>query len=554
MKIEAGRAGLERVRGKRQSCLSPEDCLGYLEKRTGSPLDEAVYLHIDDCPSCRRVMAEALRATMSSAAATVRRGVHTLRDGERVGDRYDVRRFIARGGMGEVYEAYDSVLGDTVALKTLVPTALDQVEAAERLLGEVRLARQVNHANVCRIFEVGIHRGRDAPGEAIPFLTMPFLEGETLAARLAREGRLPHQSALAIVRDLTAGLAAIHAEGVVHRDFKSENVFLCNGRAIVMDFGLARGERRPGQRASSGQVMLGTIEYMAPEQLEGAPITPAVDIYALGIVMFEMLTGKLPFAGSTPAGAALARLSQKAPLVTTVAPGLQRAWDAVVARCLEREPQRRFRSPSDVMAALVLRREAPLRRWRARRLVAALSATVAAFAFVLAVAWPRGKQAPAASAAGRRGLGPGAAAARATPQAEPPAQAVPSTVAAPAPAVTGATSPHVPAQAPGFRTVAHKRRVVAVGARHAAPTTVARLDEAEAALLEGDVPRACALGEEVRRAGGAPAAIHRFLGRCYTRAGDLFSARASYRRYLEIAPEAPDAPFVRAIVERQERR
>src|SRR6185369_8045608 len=159
--------------------------------------------HIDECESCRLVMAEALRATVAmgsgspatSAESADGGRVRTLRDGDRLGDRYRIRRFVARGGMGEVYEAEDTVLGDRIALKTLVPTALDQVDAAERLLAEVRTARRVTHPNVCRIFDLGIHRRPGPPAEAVPFLTMPFLDGETLAARIARVGRLPPDQA-----------------------------------------------------------------------------------------------------------------------------------------------------------------------------------------------------------------------------------------------------------------------------------------------------------------------------------------------------------------------
>jgi len=329
-------------------------------------------------------MAEATRASLLGSATEG--APRTLAEGERIAERYEVRRLMARGGMGEVYEAFDSELGEAVALKTLVITAVDRADAVKRFLAEVRLARKVTHPQVCRILEFGIHQRAGALGERVPFLTMPLLQGETLAARLARNGRLSTDEAWRILNDLAAGLGAVHAAGVVHRDFKSDNVFLARShggseRVLVMDFGLARAhEGQAGALASTGRFLLGTPAYMAPEQLEGKAATPATDVYALGVVAFEMITGRLPFVGHSPTVVALARLSGTFMAPSSLVPGLGRGWDLFISRCLERDPRRRLAGMRDVMAELERLRAGGYRR--PRRRAATLAAALAALAVV----------------------------------------------------------------------------------------------------------------------------------------------------------------------------
>ena len=338
-------------------CLTVDDCLSYLEGRPDGPSPIETQAHLDDCGACRVLMAESVRATVDANRSAGHRALHTLEDGQRIGGRYDIRRFVARGGMGEVYEAFDSLLGERIALKTLLLTATDRDDAVDALLREVRIARKVNHVNVCRILELGVHRFSETSSGAVPFLTMDFLTGETLAQRLARVGPLSADTTLKLMRDLTAGLASIHAAGIVHRDFKSDNVFLVAGadgaeRAVVMDFGLARAPRGSRAESSSGQGIVGTAAYVAPEQLRGQPASAPTDIYALGIVMFEMLTGRLPFSGDSPAATALARLHQVPPKPSSIVAQLDPRWNTLVERCLEPEPRRRLGRIEDVTAML----------------------------------------------------------------------------------------------------------------------------------------------------------------------------------------------------------
>ncbi len=353
---------------ERRSCLSEDEALRYVSSSESSAPDLAVQEHLDSCNPCRMMIAEATRAMSESGPVSSRTaelpasparpfhpgGPTSLAIGEVLLDRYTIAAFVARGGMGEVYEAYDAVLRETVALKTLVCTDLDRPAAVQRLMGEVRLARQVTHPNVCRIYEFGMHEPDARPGgdaEPIPFLTMEFLRGESLDRRLARQGPFPAAEVARLIPQLTAGLGAIHAAGIVHRDIKPGNISLLPGppeRLVLMDLGLARTTGPVESGSLSGGRLTGTLDYMAPEQVRGLPASSAMDIYALGLVIFEMLTGQKPFARADALAAALARMVRPPPRPTQLIEGLDPAWDALLARCLAPQPERRFASVEDL--------------------------------------------------------------------------------------------------------------------------------------------------------------------------------------------------------------
>lgn len=276
-----------------------------------------------------------------------------LASGEVLAERFEIVRLLGRGGMGAVYEARDLELDSSVAVKVLRPGIAKSDSVRERFRREIQLARQVTHPNACRIFDLGLH------GEDLIFLTMELLEGETLAARLKREGSLSPVEALPIVEQVVAALCEAHRVDVIHRDLKTANVMLVpdNGgfRTVVTDFGLAiskrSGEGLDEHLTRTGE-LLGTPAYMAPEQLERGKTTPATDVYALGLLLYEMMTGDLPFSGDTPISGALQRLKEKAPSPRESVPELDRLWERTILRCLEREPEERFQSPRDVLAAL----------------------------------------------------------------------------------------------------------------------------------------------------------------------------------------------------------
>jgi eukaryotic-like serine/threonine-protein kinase len=287
----------------------------------------------------------------------------TLEVGAMVAGRFGIVRFIARGGMGAVYEAEDTTLRTRVALKTILPEFAADPNAMERFRREVLLARRITHFNVCRIFE--LYDTFDPRGDRLSFLTMELLHGETLAERLARTGPLATAELSVLLRQLADGLEAMHLQDVVHRDFKPANVFLVHRhdaaghaplRAVITDFGIARALHRvekDGDTSMTARVgFIGTPAYMAPEQLTGGTISAATDIYALGIVLYEALTGHTPFGGQTPMEAALKRLQQAAGPPSVFLPTLDPRWDAAVLRCLEKEPSARFRSVRDLIRAL----------------------------------------------------------------------------------------------------------------------------------------------------------------------------------------------------------
>ena len=258
-----------------------------------------------------------------------------------VAERYRIVRFIASGGMGEIYAAHDLVLDTTVALKTLRPELEGSATAIERLRREIALARNVTNPHICRLHDVGEHDGR-------VFLTMELLDGRTLAEHV-KSGGLPIVDVEWLAAQLIAGLGALHAASIIHRDFKTSNVIVVGERAVITDFGLARSVESTDQRLTLESGMLGTPAYMAPEQVEARAATTATDIYSLGVVLFELLTGKLPFDEDTPMATATARLHRDPPKPSSLAKVPAR-WDAIVMRCLEREPAKRFARVEDLLA------------------------------------------------------------------------------------------------------------------------------------------------------------------------------------------------------------
>lgn len=323
-----------------------------------------------------------------------------LAPGEMVAGRYRIVAPLGAGAMGEVYEAEDLELGAPVAIKLLLPAASDAGEVAARFRREVLLARRVTHPNVCRIFDLGVHRaGDDGAGQGRLFLSMELVRGETLAARLRERGALDPDEALPIVRQLAAALDAAHAAGVVHRDLKCANVLLEEGadgtRAVVTDFGLARaleGVAAPPDAPTltvAGGV-LGTPAYMSPEQVEGQPAGPSSDLYSLGVILFEMVTGALPFPGASPLSAAVRRLREEPPRPSLLRPGLDPLWERTILRCLARDPAERFRSAGEVASALSGRAVAPSgpqRTRRHRRLVAGAATALLALLALAGVWW-----------------------------------------------------------------------------------------------------------------------------------------------------------------------
>jgi hypothetical protein len=266
-------------------------------------------------------------------------------------DRYRIVSPSGKGGMGEVYRAEDLRLGETVALKFLPRSLAQTDQALERFTREVRLARQISHPNVCRVFDLGeiTEVAADGKRTQLTFLTMEFVDGEDLASLIRRIGRLPSDKALEIAQQLCAGLAAAHQSGIVHRDLKPANIMLDGrGRVRITDFGLA------GLIAEieGANARAGTPAYMSPEQFAGAEVSPKSDVYSLGVVLYEIFTGKRPFNASSIEE--MARLRDKnAPTAPShYVKGLDPVIERVILRCLEKDSGKRPASALQVAASL----------------------------------------------------------------------------------------------------------------------------------------------------------------------------------------------------------
>src|SRR5271170_3937273 len=319
----------------------------------------------------------------------------TLVAGYRLGP-FEILALLGAGGMGEVYRARDASLKRDVAIKVLPASYSRDPDRLHRFQLEAQSAAALNHPNILSIFHIGQHDGS-------PYIVSELLEGETLRDRL-RRGSMRLREALDIAVQIAHGLAAAHEKGIVHRDLKPENLFVTkDGRVKILDFGLAKlKQHQPDpdgaaptitQKTGPGMVM-GTAGYMSPEQVRGKAVDHRTDIFAFGAILYEMLTGKRAFQRSTSAETVTAILNDDPPsisqIVQTTPPGLQR----VVHRCLEKNPEQRFQSASDLAFALealsesgsgpaVATSRGSLSRW----LWATVAAVVVAFVLIMIVLW-----------------------------------------------------------------------------------------------------------------------------------------------------------------------
>src|SRR5688572_16188701 len=246
--------------------------------------------------------------------------------------------------MGVVYKAHDRETGETVALKILKPDIASDPVAAERFLNEVRLSIRITHKNVCRVYEFS-RAGTTA------YLSMEYVEGESLRSIVDRMGAVTVRKGIQIARQICAALHEAHAQGIVHRDLKPENVMLDkSGNVKVMDFGIARLVDASVTATAGG--IIGTPAYMAPEQAEGKEVDARTDIYALGLILYEIFTGKPAFTGDTPMVVALKQIRETPAAPRTVEASVPWELDATIMRCLEKDPAARFQAIEELDAAL----------------------------------------------------------------------------------------------------------------------------------------------------------------------------------------------------------
>jgi len=273
-----------------------------------------------------------------------------LERGQVLADRYEVLGTLGKGGMGVVYRARDRQLDEVVALKLLRAEALaSEPTLLERFKQEIKLARRITHRNVLRTHDFGEANG-------VPFISMEYLEGVTLKELVRNRGALPLGVALSFAKQMCHGLDAAHAQGVVHRDIKPHNMLILpeSGELKIMDFGIARPSQVAGQEeglTTAGTVM-GTPDYMSPEQAQGRPADFRADIYSIGVVLFEALTGQLPFRGETVTQIIIAHIQQPPPRPRSINPRLPEGLEVAVLRCLQKDPDRRWQSVSELAKAL----------------------------------------------------------------------------------------------------------------------------------------------------------------------------------------------------------
>jgi serine/threonine protein kinase len=320
-----------------------------------------------------------------------------LRPGTRIGP-YEVAAQIGVGGMGEVYQARDTRLDRTVAIKILPAAVTDNADARVRFEREARAIAALDHPHICAIYDVGQHDG-------VHYLVMPHLDGETLAARLGRtRAPLPLDQVLAIAIALADALDRTHRAGITHRDLKPGNIMLTKAGAKLLDFGLAKLQGPGAPISMSGMTrlatatpntahgtILGTVQYMAPEQVEGKQADARSDMWAFGAVLYEMATGQRPFEGDSPASVIGAILKDHPPALSLRQPLAPRALDQLVDRCFAKDPDERWQSMGDVkhqltaIASMSLEAgpgAAPTRRGRQVSLKLVVAGSVLLFAVV----------------------------------------------------------------------------------------------------------------------------------------------------------------------------
>src|SRR5688572_19167736 len=293
-----------------------------------------------------------------SRSPSSRPGDGPFHPGQQISPRYTILKLLGVGGMGAVYQAFDHELGVAVAIKVIRPAAQSDATAAkeleQRFKRELVLARQVTHKYVVRIHDLGEIDG-------IKYLTMPYVEGETLSAVLRRSGTLPLARVIKIAQQIAQGLAAAHEKGVIHRDLKPENIMIerqvdepiaNSGDALIMDFGIARSTEGGSTQTAAGSV-IGTLEYMAPEQAQGKKCDQRCDQYSLGLIVYDMLVGRRRLTSSDNAMAELlGRITASPPSTRSVNPDIPEAVDAIVMRCLQPNPDARFPSTLALVDAL----------------------------------------------------------------------------------------------------------------------------------------------------------------------------------------------------------
>jgi eukaryotic-like serine/threonine-protein kinase len=296
------------------------------------------------CGNCASPLATAAAERSSGPTETIATIVTELRTGTKFAGRFQVIEELGKGGMGRVYKAYDEKTREKIALKLLKPEIAADEQAIERFGNELRFARKISHRNVCRMYDLGEEKGTH-------FITMEYVPGENLKSIIRMMGPMSAGKTLHIARQVSEGLAEAHRLGVYHRDLKPQNIMIDReGSVRIMDFGIARSAKVKGLTGAG--VVVGTPEYMAPEQFEGKEADGRSDIYALGVILYEMVTGRLPFEGETFVSIALKQKTEAPRQPKEFNPQIPDDLSRLILRCLERDREKRIQSVEDILADL----------------------------------------------------------------------------------------------------------------------------------------------------------------------------------------------------------
>jgi hypothetical protein len=295
------------------------------------------------CGNCGREL-KGTGSRVLSGTMTYQTPTKGLERGTVFARRFEIIEEIGRGGMGTVYRAFDNKIREVVALKLLKPEIASDPEIIERFRNEIKLARKVSHRHVCRMYDL------DEEGLSV-YISMEYVQGEDLKSFIRRSGHLNEAKALLLARQIADGLAEAHRLGVIHRDLKPQNIMIDrDGNAKIMDFGIARSLHARGMTATG--IVIGTPEYMSPEQAEAKDVDKRTDIYSLGAILYEMVTGRVPFEGETPLSVVLKHRSEPAPDPQEINAQISLEFSRLILRCLEKDKGKRYQQAEDIVVDL----------------------------------------------------------------------------------------------------------------------------------------------------------------------------------------------------------